>query len=219
LGLATYRKSVSETKRAAILKAAREIFLRDGYSRAAMAEIAREADVSTATLYKHFDSKETLFAAVVQDAYRETDTSMFVDIARKSARTVLKNIAALYADQQFDGQMNDLLRVVIAEVPSAPDLAREVYRNSVLKRYGHLQTTVEALVARGDLRPHDASASVRHLAGMVKEFVVWPGLFALGFARPGDMDAKIDACIDAYLKIYGTRPLESAPSQEDKIGT
>ena len=219
LGLATYRKSVSETKRAAILKAARDIFLRDGYSRAAMAEIAREADVSTATLYKHFDSKETLFASVVQDAYRETDSSMFVDIEGKSARTVLRNVAALYAQQQFDGQMNDLLRVVIAEVPSAPDLARDVYRNSVLKRYSQLQAMVDELVARGDLRPHDTSASIRHLAGMVKEFVVWPGLFALGFKRPDDMDAKIDACIDAYMKIYGARPPASGASREDAIGT
>jgi TetR/AcrR family transcriptional regulator of autoinduction and epiphytic fitness len=219
LGLATYRKSVSETKRAAILKAAREIFLKDGYSRAAMAEIAREADVSTATLYKHFDSKESLFAAVVQDAYRETDSSMFVDIAGKSARTVLRNIAALYTSQQFEGRMNDLLRVVIAEVPSAPDLARDVYQNSVLDRYSQLQATVDELVARGDLRPHDTSASIRHLAGMVKEFVVWPGLFSLGFTRPDDMDAKIDACIEAYMKIYGARPQASGTSQEDTIGT
>lgn len=219
MGLATYRKSVSETKRAAILKAAREIFLKDGYSRAAMAEIAREADVSTATLYKHFDSKESLFAAVVQDAYRETDTSMFVDIAGKSARTVLRNVAALYAGQQIDEQMNDLLRVVIAEVPSAPDLARDVYENSVLKRYSQLQAMVDELVARGDLRPHDTSSGIRHLAGMVKEFVVWPGLFSLGFKRPADLDAKIDACIDAYMKIYGARPPASGASREDTIGT
>ena len=50
LGLEDYRRSVSETKRAAILKAARENFLKGGYSQAAMAEIARDADVSTATL-------------------------------------------------------------------------------------------------------------------------------------------------------------------------
>lgn len=203
----------------AILKAARDIFLRDGYSRAAMAEIAREADVSTATLYKHFDSKETLFAAVVQDAYRDTDSSMFVDIEGKSARAVLRNVAALYAHQQFEERMNDLLRVVIAEVPSAPDLARDVYENSVLKRYTQLQAMVDELVARGDLRPHDTGASVRHLAGMVKEFVVWPGLFSLGFKRPADMDAKIDACIDAYMKIYGARPPAAGASREDTIGT
>lgn len=219
MGLATYRKSVSETKRAAILKAARANFLRDGYSRAAMAEIAKEADVSTATLYKHFASKETLFAAVVHEAYTDTESSMFVDTAGKSARAVLRNIAAVYTRQQFDERMNDLLRVVIAEVPSAPQLAAEVYENGVLERYRQFQTMVDGLVARGELVPHDTQSSVRYLAGMVKEFAVWPALFTLGFTRPDDMDAKLDACIDAYLKIYAARPPKRDRTQENTSGT
>ncbi|MEQ9153169.1 MAG: helix-turn-helix domain-containing protein, partial [Parvibaculum sp.] len=119
MGLASYRRSVSETKRAAILKAARENFLKGGYSRAAMAEIARDADVSTATLYKHFSSKDALFTAIVQDAYTGTDGSLHTDITGLSARDVLRNIGSTYMHQQFEGQMNALLRIVIAEVPSA----------------------------------------------------------------------------------------------------
>lgn len=219
MGLATYRKSVSETKRAAILRAARAIFLKDGYSRAAMAEIAKDADVSTATLYKHFASKETLFAAVVHDAYKDTESLMTVDTAGKSARSVLRDIAGVYTHQQFDEQMNDLLRVVIAEVPSAPHLASEVYENGVLARYGQFEAVVDNLVARGLLKPHDTRSSVRYLAGMVKEFVVWPALFTLGFQRPADMDAKLDACIDAWLSIYAARPLERDRTQEGTSGT
>jgi TetR/AcrR family transcriptional regulator, regulator of autoinduction and epiphytic fitness len=219
LGLATYRKSVSETKRAAILKAARTNFLRDGYSRAAMAEIAREADVSTATLYKHFASKEMLFAAVVHEAYAGTEATIFVDAPGKPARTVLHNIALVYTRLQFDEQMNDLLRVVIAEVPSAPHLAREVYENGVLERYRQLQAVVDSLVARGELKPHDTQSSALHLAGMVKEFVVWPSLFALDFKRSEDMDRKLEACIDAYLDLYAARPLERDRIQENTRGT
>lgn len=203
MGLASYRKSISETKRASILAAARENFLTGGYSRAAMADIARDADVSTAALYKHFASKDALFAAIVADAYTATENSLFTDIDGKSARQVLRDVGDAYATQQFDGRMNELLRVVIAEVPTAPHLARHVYENGVLARYEQLISVLDALVKRGDLKPHDTAESARHLAGMVKEFVVWPALFAPRFEKPADLSAKIGACIDAYLKIYG----------------
>ncbi|WOF74183.1 TetR/AcrR family transcriptional regulator [Parvibaculaceae bacterium PLY_AMNH_Bact1] len=63
-GLEAYRTRVSESKRKSILSAARSVFLLNGFQDAAMAGIARKADVSTATLYKHFKSKERLFDAV-----------------------------------------------------------------------------------------------------------------------------------------------------------
>jgi TetR/AcrR family transcriptional regulator of autoinduction and epiphytic fitness len=203
LGLASYRRTVSETKRAAILRAARDNFLNGGFTRAAMADIARDADVSTATLYKHFSSKNALFAAIVEDACASINDILPADIANQNAREVLRRFADAYVEQQFDHRMNELLRVVIAEVPNAPDLASSVYANGVMARYDRLMNALDALVERGDLKPHNTRDGALHLGGMVKEFIVWPALFAPRFEKPADLDAKIDACIDAFLKIYG----------------
>ena len=51
-----------------ILAAARTVFARHGYHRAGTAEIARAAGCSEPMLYKHFPSKQALFAAVLVDA-------------------------------------------------------------------------------------------------------------------------------------------------------
>lgn len=201
MGLASYRRTVSETKRAAILRAARDNFLNGGFTRAAMADIARDADVSTATLYKHFSSKNALFAAIVEDACASINDILPADIANQNAREVLRRFADAYVEQQFDHRMNELLRVVIAEVPNAPDLASSVYANGVMARYDRLMNALDALVERGDLKPHNTRDGALHLGGMVKEFIVWPALFAPRFEKPADLDAKIDACIDAFLKI------------------
>ncbi|WP_035857335.1 TetR/AcrR family transcriptional regulator [Cryptosporangium arvum] len=53
-------------KRDAITRAARIVFGRDGYARAAVDAIATEAGVSTRTLYKHFASKDVLFTSVLE---------------------------------------------------------------------------------------------------------------------------------------------------------
>ena len=67
-GLARYRASVSERKHAAILKSAEAVFAK-GFESACMADVARQADVSTATLYKHCGSKEELLHMVIDVIY------------------------------------------------------------------------------------------------------------------------------------------------------
>src|SRR3546814_8113295 len=59
------RPSLSEQKRAAILTAAVDVFLRGGYEAAGMDAIATEAGVAKQTIYNHFGSKDGLFRAIV----------------------------------------------------------------------------------------------------------------------------------------------------------
>ncbi|MGC5039146.1 MULTISPECIES: TetR/AcrR family transcriptional regulator [unclassified Streptomyces] len=55
----------SATKRAAILRAARELFLADGFDRSSVDAIAARAEVSKRTVYDYFGDKQTLLQAVV----------------------------------------------------------------------------------------------------------------------------------------------------------
>src|SRR5258708_34517111 len=59
-----------ERKRAAIVAAARQAFLENGYAEAAMDRIAESAAVSVKTIYRHFENKDELFSAVMQAACR-----------------------------------------------------------------------------------------------------------------------------------------------------
>lgn len=64
--------------RARILKAAKEIFFRDGFADTNLDEVASRAEVGKGTLYRHFESKAELYVAVLsvggaafEDAMRE----------------------------------------------------------------------------------------------------------------------------------------------------
>src|SRR3954447_11213863 len=65
----------SAQKRRAILDAAREVFLKNGYPGASMDEVAALADVSKVTVYKHFSDKHSLFIAVFTGAIEEAEES------------------------------------------------------------------------------------------------------------------------------------------------
>ena len=66
MSTATRPHALRPAKREAILRAARKTFATMGFTRATIDAIAAEADVSTRTLYKHFPSKDELFATVLQ---------------------------------------------------------------------------------------------------------------------------------------------------------
>ena len=83
----TYRSSVARAKHIAILDAARAQFLEYGFTSSNMTEIAHEADVSTATLYKHFRSKEVLFAEIIERATASADRTDVADRAGGGTRT------------------------------------------------------------------------------------------------------------------------------------
>jgi len=65
-GVVRYRKTMYERKHASILSAAVAEITLCGFQRAAMFNIAADADVSTATLYKHFGGKEDLYFACAE---------------------------------------------------------------------------------------------------------------------------------------------------------
>ena len=71
-GLQKYRKALRAAKKKAILDAAETLFARQGFYNTSMAELCRVADVSTATLYNHFQSKEQLAQEVIHRAEKES---------------------------------------------------------------------------------------------------------------------------------------------------
>jgi AcrR family transcriptional regulator len=60
----------AENRRAAIISAARVLFARNGFRGTGTSDIAAAAGCSEPVIYKHFASKQALFAAVLEDCTR-----------------------------------------------------------------------------------------------------------------------------------------------------
>lgn len=82
----------STHKRAAILVAARELFLADGFDRSSVDAVAARAGVSKRTVYDYFGDKQALLVAVVDHAAR----SLMQSIDRHMAET-LTDVTDLHA--------------------------------------------------------------------------------------------------------------------------
>ena len=77
------RSSEDKTaRRAALLRAAYDLFQQRDYDAVTMAEVAREADVAKGTVFLYFETKEALFLDVLDELIHEWLDALHVAIAQ-----------------------------------------------------------------------------------------------------------------------------------------
>ncbi len=131
-----------------ILEGARRVFFASGFAAASMGEIAREAKVSKGTLYVYFDSKEALFAALIDDAKRETaERAMQFDVEDPDVGGVLTEFAIRLIEKLSAPQHVAMVRMVIGAAEQFPDLAQVFYEAG--PNHGRRRLT-EYLIAQQD---------------------------------------------------------------------
>jgi AcrR family transcriptional regulator len=157
------------SKRLDLLRVARRHFLAYGYSATGMETIARDASVSTATLYAFFPSKVQLFDRVIQDATEEFARRISAAPSIEGgARQQLTTFATTYARFLGDPFLRALFRLVIAERRRCPDTATGIFERCRIEFGGQLIETVTQLNATGELRAEHPSWAAGQLMGMIE---------------------------------------------------
>lgn len=66
-----YQDQLFQQRENALLQSARQLFQEQSWDRVTIAEVARHAGIGKGTVYKHFSSKEALYARLVLDCSRQ----------------------------------------------------------------------------------------------------------------------------------------------------
>lgn len=161
----------SARKHKAILDAATEVFLRDGYLGASMDEIAALSAVSKQTVYKHFVSKEALFVEVVSSMTSAAGDTVHDQRAELGTNSNLETYLKDYAYRQLEvvltPRLMQLRRLVIGEVGRFPDLAKVLYERGPQRAIGALAVWFESLAQRGLLEVDDPLTAAAHFNWLV----------------------------------------------------
>lgn len=114
----------AELRRAAFLKAAREVFLEHGYEAANMAEIVRRAGGSLSTLYAQFGGKKGLFEAMIDARVGQLTTQMELELAAHAPlREGLTRIGEDFLFKQVQPENLDFFRLMVSQAKKFPDMA------------------------------------------------------------------------------------------------
>lgn len=152
-------------KRAAILAAAKDIFLEQGFEGASMESIAAAADVSIMTLYRHAESKDDLFAAVIAsacDPNDEEEQAGFIELMKRPLAEVLVEVGMIAQARLANHETVALMRAVMAETARFPQLGETAYSGFV----GHLEQFAEVVLAEKPESRDLGTAEHKRLGGL-----------------------------------------------------
>ncbi|MFF9002877.1 TetR family transcriptional regulator [Streptomyces achromogenes] len=116
----------SDATRAAILAAARERFAADGYEKATIRAIARDAKADPAMVMRYYDSKAGLFAAAV--AINPGLLDLPVEPSEEIGRRLVSHFLTLWEE---NGELTALLRVGATD-PTAAERVGSVLREQLI---------------------------------------------------------------------------------------
>lgn len=119
----------AELRRAAFLKAAREVFLEFGYETASMAEIVKRAGGSLSTLYAQFGGKKGLFEAMIDRRVELLTEQMQIELAAHAPlRDGLQRIAVRFLTKLMEPESMDVFRLVVGQAKKFPEMATSFAR-------------------------------------------------------------------------------------------
>jgi TetR/AcrR family transcriptional regulator, mexJK operon transcriptional repressor len=194
-----------DARRRELAGIAEEVFLETGFADTTMQMIASRAGASKETLYRHFASKEALFAEIMKE---RAATLAGPDSALARGQTPRKALGELGLNllrMMIHGKAPAMFRVVLAETPRTPALGAMFYASgpgSVLER---LTEYLRAETARGQLHCRRPPQAARLFLG-----AVMANHHLLVLVAPPekpitdrDLQAHVRAAVALFLARYG----------------
>ncbi len=157
------REKLSPAKREQILRGAEAVFLEMGFEGSSMNDIARRAGVSKGTLYNHFEDKNALFEAFVQEMCHGFSTHVLeLDPNNEDLESVLAAVGRQFMDFLLKRESLNLVRIVAAESVRLPEMGRTLNQAVPLNHVKQLAEYLRDLNTRGRLKvdnPEQAATS------------------------------------------------------------
>jgi TetR/AcrR family transcriptional repressor of mexJK operon len=198
----------STAKRTAVLDAAQACFLEHGYANTSMDMVAARAGVSKATIYAHFENKDDLFGAIIRRRCDDQSDGLGAMSASDTAdaRTVLTAMARHVVHMLTAPETLGIFRMVVSEAIRHPDLAKVYYEAGPLRGKALLAQFLDALAARGELRPLDSWRAIDQFIGMLRAEYFHRMLLGL----PADevrasLEGTIDGAVETMMRAYGAK--------------
>lgn len=171
----TVRRLSGAVRREAILQAAAFVFAERGFAGATTQAIAGRANISEALLYRHFESKQALYRAVLRDLMRKQDSQVREQAAATETHDLVFQIRAYLAGNlamRDGGEMATTHRVMMTSLVGDGRYARIIYRRALgMQRSAFVAALTKLQAERGipedRLDPTNAFIFIEHVGSML----------------------------------------------------
>ena len=188
--------------RGIIYGAARHVFADNGYAATSMEAVARQAGVSTKTLYRLIPNKAALFEGMVTDRLDRTLTNVDLHaIDHADIEEALYAALMACAELTLDEEVIALQRMVLQEACKTSDIGGMFYRNGVARITAALADWLRTQQKRGLIELDDVEEAAGMLLGMVASAPRRAAMFGSVPLPPrAAIEARVRRCAALFLK-------------------
>ncbi|MBW4618201.1 MAG: TetR/AcrR family transcriptional regulator [Cyanosarcina radialis HA8281-LM2] len=193
-------RQLSPEKGAAILAGGMQEFLAHGYAATSMDRVAAAAGVSKATVYSHFQDKEGLFTALIEQLVQYKFRSLFgnaLETSQPEPRIFLRELAHRVLDMGAnEPQFLNFMRLILGESGRFPELARAFVRNIEKTSFRMLRQYLESCP---QLKLADPEATARIFIGALVHYLIIQEMLHGKDIVPMESDRLIDNLVEAIV--------------------
>jgi len=167
-------------RRETILRSANDVFTEKGFNGATTRELARAAGISEALLFRHFPTKEALYAAVQKSCCEHNDKgpiARILDLEPSTSSLVFLVYhffcrMALSQRHRQPGEAQSMPKLILQSLAGDGGFARQCHERGAAKIVAKMEECLKAAVAAGDVveipvKRHLLCWFTQHLAGML----------------------------------------------------
>jgi AcrR family transcriptional regulator len=172
-------------RKAGIIRSAAEIFGEKGFSGTKTREIAARAGVSEALIFKHFPSKEDLYAAIL--AEKSPLPGLLERIKASAEQRKDVEVFTMIAETIVGGAPDqNLMRLILFSALESHELSDMFFQNHIRHFYDVLASYIEQRIEDGAFQPVPPLVAARAFMGML----IYHRLLTVLFRAPLSQEPK-----------------------------
>jgi AcrR family transcriptional regulator len=187
-----------------VLEGARRVFMRDGFEGASVDEIAREAQVSKATLYSYFPDKRLLFSEVARlECNRQAEEAMEVIAKGATIEHVLHEAATRILRFFLSDFGQQVFRICVSESHRFPELGQRFYASGPGLVRERLSKVLRPYVEAGILRIDDMDLAANQFGELCKGDLFIRSLCGMcQEVSETDIERVVNGAVEMFLARY-----------------
>ena len=190
----------ADERRQDIIRAAMEVFARNGFGGSTTREIAENAGISEAMIYSHFRNKQDLYTAIIDEKLQESEPLYYpLDAMRnKDDPRVFTTIVSNYLRRHSED--TTFLRLLLFSALEGHELASMFVAGPVRKFFEFLADYIRERIDEGAFKPVNPEITSRCLLGMVHYFVLLREILGDDTLNPIDPTAAIETIVNIFCE-------------------
>lgn len=169
------RRRRKEARPAELTAAALDLFVEKGFAATRLDDVALRAGVSKGTLYLYFDSKETLFKAVVEEGIVPILAAAELKIVGYEGAMVdlLRHLLFDWWEQIGSTRLAGVTKLVISESRNFPEVTQYYHDKVIVRAIALVRTVLQRGIQSGEFRPLDVDSAIQVMVAPLLMLVIW----------------------------------------------